>query len=458
MDIPHFMQLSFLGATDTVTGSKYLLEVDNKKILIDCGLFQGLKSLRLLNWAKLPIHPKQLDAVLITHAHLDHTGYLPLLVKNGFKGPIYATQGTIDLCKILLPDSGHIQEEDAARANKYHYTKHPTALPLYTEEDAQRALKQFEPIPFNQAFALTANTSITWHDAGHILGAAWLHIQTPTTSLVFSGDLGRPNDPLMKAPEPICQADYLVLESTYGGHLHEKTDPAEQIAHIIHETTKRGGSIIIPAFAVGRAQSMLYYLYQLKRNNQIPNLPIFLDSPMAIDATRLLMMHRDELRINSALCKEICHVATYINTPDESKEIDRNLMPKIILSASGMITGGRILHHLKVYGPDPKNTILLTGFQAAGTRGARIQAGESTIKIHGQMIPIRAQIQLLTNTSAHADYEESIAWISQMHTPPKRVFLTHGEPASTLALKAHIQQALGWTCTIPHYQDSVILK
>ncbi|MCB1828326.1 MAG: MBL fold metallo-hydrolase, partial [Coxiellaceae bacterium] len=348
------MQITFLGATETVTGSKYLLTHNNKRVLIDCGLFQGYKELRLRNWAKLPIDPESIDAVLLTHAHIDHSGYIPLLVKNGFKGPIFATEATFDLCKILLPDSGHLQEEDAKRANLYGYTKHKPALPLYTRQDALDALEQFDTVEFARIYPILDGFKVSWHRAGHILGAAMIMVEFDNKKCVFTGDLGRPNDPVMKPPVTIQETDYLVTESTYGNRLHEQTDPKELLKTIINRTTKRGGTVLIPSFAVGRAQMLLYELYLLKLNKDIPDIPIYLDSPMAIDATKLFYQHAKEHRLSKDIALEVCKIATYTNTTDESKAIDNNPMPKVVISASGMMTGGRVLHHLRVFAPDAK--------------------------------------------------------------------------------------------------------
>lgn len=455
------MQLSFLGATGTVTGSKYLLAVvGSKKILIDCGLFQGYKALRLRNWEKFPVETKSIDAVALTHAHIDHTGYLPLLVKNGFTGPIYATAATRDLCNILLPDSGHLQEEDARFANKYGFSKHKPALPLYTQEEAVEALKQFQVVEYENSYDLFGEIDIRWHRAGHILGSAFIDIQEKktNTSILFTGDIGRLQDPIMKPPVFIKGTDYLVIESTYGNRLHESNDPSLQIAKIINETVKRGGSIIIPAFAVGRAQSILYYISKLKEAKKIPDLPVFLDTPMGINATQIMCKHKQEHHLSIAECKLLCNVAHYTNTPDDSKKLDNYPVPIIIISASGMATGGRILHHLKVFAPEPRNTILFTGYQAGGTRGARMINGETEIKIHGQNIPVRARIEMISNTSAHADYQEIIQWLEHFERPPKKVFITHGEAAAAASLKEKIEKRFGWSCFVPDYLYTENLK
>ncbi|WP_133130765.1 MBL fold metallo-hydrolase [Legionella yabuuchiae] len=452
------MKLTFMGATGTVTGSKYLLEINNKKILVDCGLFQGYKELRLRNWAPLPVSPQSIDALLLTHAHIDHSGYIPLLVKNGFKGPIYATEATYDLCSILLPDSGYIHEEDARRANKYGYTKHTPALPLYTKKDAEMALKQFEVIEYETRYSLVPDGNVSWKPAGHILGSSFIHFYVKGVKTLFTGDMGRTHDPVMQPPAIIEALDYLIIESTYGNRLHEKENPKDIIANIVNKTAKRGGTILIPAFAVGRTQNILYYLSQLKKENRIPDLPIFLDSPMAINVTDLLYKHPNEHHLSQEECYETCNIATYTNTVEESKSIDKQVMPKIIISASGMATGGRILHHLKVFAPDHRNTILLTGFQAAGTRGDRLLKGERKIKLLGQMISINAEVENLTNISAHADYEEMLVWLKQLKRPPKKVFLTHGEPDAIKSFAKFIKTELNWNCMVPNYLDKVELK
>jgi len=451
------MRLSFLGATQTVTGSKYLLEEDRRKILIDCGLFQGHKELRLGNWAKLPFDPVALDAVVLTHAHIDHSGYIPLLVKQGFRGKIYCSSATFDLCKILLPDSGYLQEEDARRANKYGYTRHSPAKPLYSQKDAKAALKYFHPVEFDTSFNIGAELRVKLRHAGHILGAACLQIDNGHQTIVFSGDLGRPNDPVMTAPEYFEGADYLVIESTYGDRLHERTDPMKIIGEIITSTMAKGGTVVIPAFAVGRTQSLLYYIHQLKSKGMIANIPVFMDSPMAINATNLLSQHQSDHRLSSEEWSQVCNRATYCKTVEESKELDRQALPSIIISASGMATGGRILHHLKRYIGDSRNTILFTGFQAGGTRGDRIVKGEKEIKIHGQMWPVRARIENLTMTSAHADYQEILDWLGHFKNPPKKTFITHGEAEASAALKEKIAEKFGWSVVVPKYKQQEIL-
>lgn len=452
------MNITFLGATRTVTGSKYLLTVDSQKILVDCGLFQGHKELRSLNWAKFPVDPAEIDAVILTHAHIDHSGYLPRLIKKGFKGSIYCTNGTQDLCAILLPDSGYLQEEDAYRANKYGYSRHQPALPLYTREDGTRAIEQFVPLDFGKSCALSKSLSFTFLPAGHILGAAMVQFHYHDKTILFSGDLGRPHHLIMMPPTTVTHTDYLILESTYGDRLHDPVNPLNDLEKIINNTVAKHGSIIIPAFAVGRAQELLYLLSQLKEAKRIPNIRIFLDSPMAQDVSDLLINYSNEHRLNKDECKKLCQIATYTKTPEESQAINRYTEPVLIISASGMIEGGRILHHLKLFLPDPRNTILLTGYQAPGTRGAQLLSGKPAIKIHGQSIPVLAQIHTMQNMSAHADYQEILNWLHHFKQAPRKVFLTHGDLISSEALKSKIEEQLGWNCVIPEYLQTDVLK
>ncbi len=453
------MKLTFLGATGTVTGSKYLLEHAGTRTLIDCGLFQGLKELRLRNWAKLPIDPASIDTVLLTHAHIDHSGYIPRLVKHGFNGRVLCSAATLDLCSILLTDSGYLQEADAERANRHRYTKHKPALPLYLRRDAETSLKQFKAVDIGKPYDLGGGQTFTLSRSGHILGSTFIQITDGHTTIVFSGDIGRAADPVMQSPAQIQNADYLVLESTYGDRLHGDSDPQERIGEIIRDTTARGGSVVIPAFAVGRSQSILYYIYQLKKAKAIPaSMPIFLDSPMAINATQLLHDHANDHRLTKRLCAEVCGVAEYVHTADESRALgSTNGVPVVIISASGMATGGRVLHHLKHFIGDPRNTILFTGFQAAGTRGARLLQGETEIRIHGRMWPVRAQIDVLHNISAHADYGEILDWLGHFQQAPRRVFVTHGEPEAASSLKTKIEERFGWDTVVPDYLQAAEL-
>lgn len=446
------MYLTFMGATGTVTGSKYLLEDEGYKLMIDCGLFQGLKELRERNWSGLPINPADVDDMILTHAHIDHSGYIPKFIKQGFKGKVYASLATTELCDILLPDSGNIQEEDARRANKYGYSRHHPAEPLYTMEEAWEAMEAFKPVAFGQKYALNDMLNFSFSRAGHILGAASVRIDDGSTSIVFSGDIGRMNDPMMVKPVGHQEADYLVLESTYGDRDHDPEDPSIKLAEIINRTVARGGVVLIPAFAVGRAQILLYYLHQLKEANAIPDVPIFLDSPMAIDATQLWKKHHVDHRLSEKQCDEIFKIAKYMRTPEQSKSLNEmNNMPRIIISASGMAEGGRVLHHMKNYCGDPKNTMLFAGFQAAGTRGANLTSGDTEVKIHGFTFPVRAEVDNLSGLSAHADRNEILKWLSSFTKPPRKVFLTHGEPEAALGLKAAIEERYGWNVVIPEY-------
>ena len=447
------MNIQFLGATQTVTGSKYLIQTDKMKILVDCGLFQGYKELRLRNWAPLPIDPETIDYVLLTHAHIDHSGYIPLLVKNGFHGKILCTEATKELCNILLPDSGHLQEEEARFANHKGYAKHHPSLPLYTEEDAVASLKLFHTIPFDKRVELHEGFYSSFHYAGHILGASLIRVEHENISLLFSGDLGRPLDPIMYAPIDPPTSDYLVIESTYGDRLHDTTDPEKQLSNIINRTAKRGGTVLIPAFAVGRTQSLLYYIHQLKIKKEIPDIPVFVDSPMATNATHIFSKHADLHRLTVQQAADVCGVAHYIHSVEESKELVEKRMPMIIISASGMATGGRVVHHIRNLAPDHRNTILFSGFQAGGTRGDRMVRGETEVKMFGQMIPIRAEVVQMANTSAHADYQEMLTWLSQFKSTPRRVFITHGEEEASTQLKLKIEQKFHWNCTVPTYLE-----
>jgi len=452
------MDIQFLGAAGCVTGSKYLVTSGSTRVLVDCGLFQGYKQLRLRNWEPLPIDPADIDAVILTHAHLDHSGYLPLLVKNGFRGKAFCTGATADLCNILLPDSGHLQEEDAAFANRHGFSKHAPALPLYTEEDARRSLNHFSQADFDREIPIAGPFSAKFRFAGHILGASIVSLTDGHATITFSGDLGRDNDVLMPPPAIIEETDYLVVESTYGNRQHPDLDPMVFLGQVVSETAARGGVVIIPAFAVGRAQALLYYLHLLKESGAIPALiPIFLDSPMAKDATAIYHKHRQYHRLTSEQCRQMCHAARIVNTVEESKAIDQQHVPMVVIAASGMATGGRVLHHIKAFATDPRNTILFAGYQAAGTRGATMLAGAESVKIHGQYIPIRAQVAQVENLSAHADSNEILRWLSGFRKPPRNTFITHGEPEAADALRRRIQEELKWPCRVPDYRDSFAL-
>ncbi len=452
------MQLQFLGATGTVTGSKYLLQSCSKNILIDCGLFQGFKQLRLRNWRPLPFSAKDIDAVVLTHAHIDHSGYLPLLVKHGFKGLVYCTSATRDLCEILLLDSAKLQEEEAEYNNKYSFSKHKPALPLYTRDDAERSLLQLQPIETFKEKSLGGALRLQLLPAGHILGAAMAYITDDDTSILFSGDLGRPNDMIMSAPTTVKNVDYLVVESTYGNRSHDPSDPLDKLDAVINRTIQRGGKVVIPTFAVGRAQTLLYCIHLLKKQHRIPaDLPVFLNSPMAEEATAIFDNHPGEYRLTPEQSEAMCRTARIITSIEESKILNTRKDPMIILAGSGMATGGRVVHHLKEAAPDARNTILFSGFQAGGTRGAAILEGAREIKIHGEYVPVRAEVAMIDNLSAHADANEIIGWLKSFQNPPKQTFITHGEPAASDALRLRIEEQFNWEVCVPDYLEKVTL-
>ncbi len=451
------LTLSFLGGVGTVTGSKYLIEHEKHRILVDCGLFQGFKALRLKNWAPFPVEPCSIETVILTHAHIDHSGYLPLLVKQGFAGRILCSKATADLCQILLPDAGHLQEKDAEFANRHGFSKHKPALPLYTEADARKVLDYLTPVPFDQDQTLSVGASIRFRHAGHILGAATVELNWAGTTIVFSGDLGRYADPIMFDPAPIERADYLLVESTYGNRRHDTRDPAEALAEIVDTTTARGGTVVIPAFAVGRAQSVMFHIQRLKSKGRLANVPIFLDSPMAMDASEIFCANIKDHKLTEAECRRSCAVVHYVRSIEESKRLTTDPMPKVIISASGMATGGRVLHHLKQYASNSRNTVLFAGFQAGGTRGAAMMAGTSSIKIHGEYVPVRAQVHNLDMLSAHADADEILRWLQGFKVPPRMTFITHGEPAASDALRLRIEEELKWPCMVPDLSQRVKL-
>ena len=448
------MKLTFLGAAGTVTGSKYLLETGGLRILVDCGLFQGYKNLRLLNWQPLPVRPTDIDAVVLTHAHLDHSGALPLLVREGYRGPVLTTHGTRELCGLLLPDSGHLQEADAEFANRHKTSRHQPALPLYTEEDAHRALKLFKPLDFDEPLTLGA-LQLRLRPAGHILGASSVELRQGERTLLMSGDIGRPDDLMMKPPVPIAHADTLVIESTYGDRQHDDGDHAAELADVIRRTAARGGMVIIPAFAVGRAQALLYQIWLLKQANRIPDLPVFLDSPMAIDTTGIYQRHANEHRLSVDECRHMAQVARFCRTPDQSRELNQLTYPAIIISASGMATGGRILHHLMNHLGDRRCSVVFAGFQAGGTRGARLVAGERSIRIFGQDVAVNAEVVSIPGMSAHADAAQIIQWLGTLSHAPRHIYITHGEHDAADALRRRIQRELGWRASVPMMGDCV---
>jgi len=441
--------ITFLGAAGTVTGSKYLLEANGSRVLVDCGLFQGRKPIRQRNWKVPPVDPAKLDAVLLTHAHLDHSGYLPVMRRMGFTGPVYCTSGTHALAGILLPDSGHLQEEDARYVNRKGYSKHKPALPLYTQDEAIACLEMLRTVPFNEQIYIAEGIQAIFHPAGHILGASWVQFQFGSMRVTFSGDLGRPHDVLMQPPAALLPTDYLIVESTYGNRRHAAQSPLYQLNSVVLQTIERDGILLSPAFAVGRAQGMLHLIATLKAESKIPDVPVFLNSPMAVNATEIFCAHPDEHRLSNAACKDMCNVAIYLNSAEESKALNRRSGPMIVISASGMATGGRVVHHLKSWLPDARNTVLFAGYQAAGTRGASLLKGAQSVGIHGHPIVVKAQIAEISGLSAHADSDELVSWITRPGRQPKKVYITHGEPEAAAALRDRLVDNDGLSVRVP---------
>lgn len=449
------LNIRFLGGASTVTGSKYCVEHDGKRLLVDCGLFQGYKQLRLRNWNPLPTPASEIDAVILTHAHLDHSGYVPLLVRQGFKGRVHATAGTRALCGILLPDSGHIQEEDAFFANKHGYSKHDPAMPLYTKSDALQCMRSFHVEAWGHWFEPIKGWKAQFSAAGHILGASSLFLEVAGRRILFSGDLGRPDDSLMNPPEPPPQADTVLIESTYGDRSHPQENLNAELGAVLKTVAARGGVAVVPVFAVGRAQAVLHSIAQLKAQGDIPHgLPVFLDSPMAIHTTALFGKHMDEHRLSETEVAAMDHVATMVETPEQSKALIKRHGPMVILAASGMATGGRVLHHLANYVGDHRNMIILTGFQSPGTRGATLASGAPTIRMHGKDLPVRADIVQLSSASAHADANQLLAWLQQMPQPAAQVYVVHGENQAADVLRQRIERELHLRAVVPEH-DSV---
>lgn len=451
--------LQFLGAADTVTGSRYLIEHGSTRVLVDCGLFQGLKVLRERNRAPFPVPPASIDAVVVTHAHLDHTGYLPALVRDGFRGRIHATPATAELLGVLLPDSAHLLEEEARHAASHHWSSHAHPEPLYTTADAEHALDLVHPVDFGRPTRVADGVEVTFTPAGHILGAAGVHAVVGAgaarTSIHFSGDLGRAADPVMRGPAPLEPCDVLVVESTYGDRAHAAVDAADVLADVIARTTRKGGVVMIPAFAVGRTESVLLQLAELRQAGRLADVPIFLNSPMAIEVADIYHRHPDEHRLGAAEIDRMYGLATPVRTVDESKLLNLRGGPMVIVSASGMLTGGRILHHLSAYADDPRNAIVLTGYQAAGTRGAALLNGAQTLRIFGRDVPIRAEVVRLDSLSAHADADELMDWMGRVPVPPASVYVTHGEPSAADTLRRRIKQELHWSARVPEPLERV---
>ena len=448
--------LRFLGAAGTVTGAKFLIRLDDTRVLLDCGLFQGQKPLRLRNWSAMPFDPRGLAAIVLSHAHIDHSGYLPLVVREGFRGPVYCTSGTADLLEIMLRDSARLQEEDADRANLHGYSKHRPALPLYGLADAEAALRRLEPRAYGAEFDVATGVCALFRRAGHILGAATVELRVGARSparLVYSGDLGRPGRPILRDPEPVTTADVLLVESTYGDRTHP-TDAVERLTALVRETAERGSALLVPAFAVGRTQELVWTLRRLEDEGRVPSLPVYVDSPMAIAATDVYCRHPEDhdldmkLLMDTKRCPLCCRTYTLVRSTEESRALNQLAGPMIVIAGSGMATGGRILHHLKQRLPDRSTTVLLPGFQAAGTRGRSLQEGASHLRIHGADVPVNARIETIDGFSAHADRAEILAWLRGFERPPRQTWVVHGEPAAAEALAATLRDELRWKADV----------
>lgn len=455
--------LTFLGAARTVTGSKYLLEHDGVRVLVDCGLFQGLKELRLRNWAEFPIPINSIDTVVLTHAHLDHVGYLPRLRSHGYKGRVFCTAGTKDLCQLVLPDAGRIQEEDARQANRHGYSKHTPALPLYTESDAFAALTQLQPIGYHREIEVARGISVEMFPAGHLLGSAFVLVRlSGGRTILFGGDLGRYNRPVLPDPTPPPAADVVLVESTYGDRDHPSDGTEAVLEEIVQSTVRRGGKLIIPSFAIGRVEELLYWMRRLEQGGRIPPLPVYVDSPMATEGLKYYTARVAELDPDMrSEHKQVSQFATArfqaVASTQQSKELTASRKTAIVISSSGMATGGRVLHHLAAALPDEKNTVLFVGYQSEGTRGRKLVDGAKSVRIHGQDIGVNAHIERIDSMSAHADRSEILRWLGAMPSPPGRVFLVHGEPAPMDALKALIADRLGWSAATPQHGETVEL-
>ncbi|MCB2023009.1 MAG: MBL fold metallo-hydrolase [Burkholderiaceae bacterium] len=451
------MQITFLGAADAVTGSRHLVDVAGERILLDCGLFQGFKTLRERNWAPFPVEPAGIDAVVLSHAHLDHCGYLPALVKQGFTGRIYASPATIALAEVILLDGAHLQEEDARRHNRLGSSRHVPARPLYTVADAKRALTRMVPLaPGRSTTVGQVRVSLT--PVGHLLGACAVGLTAGGTTLVFSGDLGRTDDLLMPAPQRVARADVLLVESTYGDRLHPREDFQARLGAIVRATVRRGGSVLMPSFAVGRAQALLLVLQRLKDAGEIPSeLPIYLDSPMALKATALYQRHAKQLRIKPRETATLCDGVTLVAKAADSAKLTRSRWPSVIISASGMATGGRVLHHLKAMAPQPRHHIVFPGFQVAGTRGAKMVEGAREVKIFGEYVAVKAEVSHLQGVSGHADADELMQWLRGFEAPPAATYIVHGEPHAADTLRTRVQDELGWRVRVPGHQEKVTL-
>jgi len=447
------MKITFLGGTETVTGSKYCVESGATRILVDCGLFQGYKWLRERNWQPLPLDIDDLDAIVLTHAHLDHSGYIPVMYRRAYRNPVYTHPATKALCGVLLPDSGHLQEEDAKFYARHKLGKHERPEPLYDRATAERCLELFEAVEFGESFSI-GSIALRMQTAGHILGAGSLIVEAEDKRVGFSGDVGRPDDVMMNPPAPLPELDLLVLESTYGNRRHERTDPSERLAAIVTETAENGGALLIPSFAVGRAQALQHLLATLKRSGRIPDIPVFLDSPMAIDVSDIYCRHSAQHRLGDEECHRMCDVATYTRSVEESKALAGQRVPHVIIAGSGMATGGRILHHFKRLLRDHRTTVLFTGFQAGGTRGAKMLSGAESVKIHGEWIPLKARVEVVHGLSGHADYVEMGQWLARSRpSGSMRVKLVHGDPSALDGMRDHLRRTTPLGVEVASYQS-----
>jgi metallo-beta-lactamase family protein len=450
----HLPAIHFLGASGTVTGSKFLLELPGKKILIDCGMFQGIKKLRELNWQHLPIKASEIDLVLLTHGHTDHTAFLPRLVNMGYHSPVWGSAPTLDIAEIILRDSAKIQEEDAGRANKDSFTRHRPAKPLYNISDVEKALPLFEPKPEGEWISIDNEVNVRFQYIGHILGATSIELNIGRKRIVFSGDIGRNNDPVLFNPEKPEKADILVMESTYGDRLHPKENILDRLEKIIKETVQLNGTLIIPSFAVERAQLLMYLIWQLHQQNRLPDsLPVILDTPMGIDAYSVFRKYHNWHKLDEDTCLEISRRVHMVRSYKETWEIIDNPEPKIVIAGSGMVTGGRVLSYLKIYLGRPETTILLAGYQAEGTRGRQLLEGAPEIKFFGKMHSVKARIEMFHGLSGHADREELLTWLSKLKTPPEQTFLVHGEPHSLDSFRLKLKDSLGWNSEIPELYE-----
>lgn len=443
------IQIHFLGASETVTGSKYLIDTGEIKILVDCGLFQGIKKLRLMNWDYLSVRANEIDIVLLTHGHLDHTGYLPRLVKNGFNGAILGTSPTLDIAEIILKDSGKIQEEDAERANKEGFSSHSPAEPLYTLKDAEKAISHFSGAEAGEWISLYDGIKVRFQYNGHIIGATFIELDIHGKRFVFSGDIGRKEDLLMRSPKKPTKADVLFIESTYGDRLHPEEDLEEDLKKIINDTVEKGGTLIIPSFAVERAQTLMYLLWQLRLKKEIPDILMVMDSPMGANVLNVFHKHHEWHKLSLAECTAMCNAFLIVEDFRETWEIIDLKKPKIIIAGSGMITGGRVLTYLQQYIDRPETTVLLAGYQAEGTRGRQLLEGAAELKIYGKYYPVKAAIRNIHSLSAHADQSELIDWLSDIEKAPEKIFIVHGEPQAADALRVKIKDTYGWTAQIP---------